>query len=518
MIRRLIICMSLLVLMPGGCAEKQIDQAFQDVQATTNDRLGHELIWLRSTAAEEKAARELGAILESELDADLAVHIALLNNRRLQASYSEIGVAAAQLVEAWLIRNPVLTGQIRFAHGRPLYEMEIVQNFLDVLLLPLRVPIAEAQLEASKSRVTAQVIEVACDTRRTFYRYQARLELLHYWQGLLVAAESSYEMALQLRRAGNISELRLAREQAMYEQLKMDLAETELAAVRDRERLNILMGLWGAATAWRARAELPELPEANPELDGIERQAIENSLDLQVALYNLTAEARRLGLDTIEAVVPQLGLGVAVESERPTEYRLDRDRRRDRTEYELKERTVDEWQAGPHFEVPIPVWNWGQAAYATGRMEILRRWNLYTALAINIRASARAAEFRMRAAHQRARFARQLLVPVWDNVFEQTHLQYNAMFLGVFDLLRAKEDQLRAHQRYVKALAEYWDARTDMEQLLLGSSRRASEFEQEDGAVGFSAGMQGTLSMIERQAGSSREAHGGEPRGNGGND
>lgn len=55
-----------------------------------------------------------------------------------------------------------------------------------------------------------------------------------------------------------------------------------------------------------------------------------------------------------------------------------------RTEYKLEEHVVEEWQVGPNFEVPIPIWNWGQAAYAGGRMEILRRWNLYTSLAIDL--------------------------------------------------------------------------------------------------------------------------------------
>lgn len=502
----------------AGCVEQQIDEAFEQVRNTAGDRLGEEVVWLRDTAAEEQVADTLVGLLNAELEADQAVRIALLNNRRLQATYSEVGIAAAQLVKAWLIENPVLTGQVRFAHNRPLYEMEIVQNFLDVLLLPLRVSVAEAQLEASKARVAAEVIEVASDTRRTFYRYQARLQLLHYWQGLLLAAESSYDMALQLRRGGNISELRLAREQAMYEQLKMDIAETELAAVQDRERLNILMGLWGAATTWRARPELPPPSDLDRDPQEVERQAVENSLDLRVALYNLTAEARRLGLDSIEAVVPQLGLGVSVESERPTEYRLDNKRRSGRTEYKLEEHVVEEWQVGPNFEVPIPIWNWGQAAYAGGRMEILRRWNLYTSLAIDIRASARAAEFRLRTAHQRVRFAEGLLVPLGDAVFEQSHLQYNAMFIGVFDLLRAKEDQLRTYQSYVQALAEYWDARTDLEQLLLGSSRGAGEFEQENGGGGLAGGMQGTLSMIDRQSGPSREAQHGNSRGNGGDE
>lgn len=488
-----------------GCAEKEIEKAFEQVQTSSQGRLGKEIVWVRDSESEQKIAEALTELLADELTADEAVRIALLSNRRLQATYAEVGIAAAQVVEAWLIENPTLNTQIRFAHNRPFYEMEVVQNFLDVLLLPLAVAVSEAQLEATKARVTAEVIQTAADTRKTFYRYQARLQLLHYWQGVLLSAESAYEMALQLRRAGNISDMRLAQEQAAYEQLKMDVAETELAAVQDRERLNILMGLWGPATAWRAKPELPDVSEEWVEIPNAESQAIQASLDLESALYNLSAEAQRLGLESIQAVIPSLALGVAIESERPTEYRLDKVRQPDgTTEYELEERTMEEWQVGPQFAVPLPIWNWEQAAYATGQLEILRRWNLYTALAIDIRASARAAEFRLRTAHQRVLFTRKMLLPVWSNVFEQTHLQYNAMFVGVFDLLRAKQDQLRAHLRYVEALAEYWDARTDLDQLLLGSAEGAGEFE-ENGAGKLAGGMQNTLSMVQRQAEAGRD-------------
>ncbi len=502
-------------LLACGCVQRQIDKAFDSVQQNAQERLGQELRWNRDPADEQRVADVLGQLLQEELTSDAAVRIAIVNNRRLQATYSDVGVAAAQLVEAWLIKNPILTGQIRFAHNRPLYEFELVQDFLDVLLVPLAVSVAKAELEATKLRVSAEVIDVAMETRRTFYRYEGRVQILQYWQSVLLASESAYEMALQLRKAGNISQLRLAQEQAAYEQLKLDVAEAELEAVRDRERLNMLMGLWGAATTWKAAPVLPELPESPLDLDDIERRAIEHSLDLKAALYNITAEARRLGLRSIQQVIPQLQLGVAAESERPTQYRLDKDRRMGQTQYELEDYTTEEWQAGPAFSMPIPVWNLGQAAYGTAEMEILRRWNLYTALAVDIRAAARRGALEVATAHQRARFTSKVLVPVQDDVFRQTELQYNAMFMGVFDLLHAKRRQIEAYQRYVAALGDYWIARTELEQLLLGSAQGISGSERrgfDRGGRGMGQGLEGTLQLVRRQS----EPGGGEGGGPGG--
>ena len=48
-------------------------------------------------------------------------------------------------------------------------------------------------------------------------------------------------------------------------------------------------------------------------------------------------------------------------------------------------------------------------------------------------------------------------------------LQYNAMSLGVFQLLQARRDQIRANTAYIGVLREYWNARLDLEQLARGS-------------------------------------------------
>jgi cobalt-zinc-cadmium efflux system outer membrane protein len=49
-----------------------------------------------------------------------------------------------------------------------------------------------------------------------------------------------------------------------------------------------------------------------------------------------------------------------------------------------------------------------------------------------------------------------------------TQLQYNAMQLGVFELLRAKEQQTEGAARYVETLRDYWLAQGDLTLILSG--------------------------------------------------
>ena len=75
---------------------------------------------------------------------------------------------------------------------------------------------------------------------------------------------------------------------------------------------------------------------------------------------------------------------------------------------------------------------------------------------------------RLQGAEDRTRYYRDILLPLRERIVHETQLQYNAMQLGVFELLRAREQQIQAAMAYVDTLLDYWLARTDLEQLLSG--------------------------------------------------
>ena len=60
-------------------------------------------------------------LLAAPLTADAAVQIALINNRGLQATYAELGIAEADVVQAGRLRNPGFS----FARLRRADEIEI---------------------------------------------------------------------------------------------------------------------------------------------------------------------------------------------------------------------------------------------------------------------------------------------------------------------------------------------------------------------------------------------------------
>src|SRR5438445_11000354 len=90
----------------AGCAHVDPNPAFRELANTVHLRTGKRVQWNRGTAEDAQAQAAVASLLSRPLTADSAVQIALLNNRNMQATYEELGIAQADLVEAGLLKNP----------------------------------------------------------------------------------------------------------------------------------------------------------------------------------------------------------------------------------------------------------------------------------------------------------------------------------------------------------------------------------------------------------------------------
>jgi cobalt-zinc-cadmium efflux system outer membrane protein len=432
----------------GGCATVPRAAGFPDVAKEVAERTdGQRVHWNQGTPDDQSVRASVREMLRKELSADEAVQVALLNNRNLQATYAELGVAQAEVVRAGLLKNPVFDGDLKFSAdgGGTKVELAVAQDFLDVLMIPLRKRVAETAFEAAKLRVTGAVLDLAARTRTAFYAHQAAEQTLELRRTVAAAAAASYDLAQRLRKAGNITELDLSQERALHEQAKLDLAQGEAAVLDTRERLNAMMGLWGPDVEWTAAARLPEPPAEEDVTDGVERRAVERSLDLAVARSEVEAAARSLGIRRSFGLLPEADLGAAAERE-----------------------NEGGWSVGPAFSLPIPLFDQGQAATASAGAELARARERFAATAVGVRSAARAARNRVLTARARADYYRRVMLPLRRQITEQTQLQFNAMQVGAFQLLQAKRDEVEAGVAYIESLRDYWMARGDLNQITSG--------------------------------------------------
>ena len=85
-----------------------------------------------------------------------------------------------------------------------------------------------------------------------------------------------------------------------------------------------------------------------------------------------------------------------------------------------------------------------------------------------MRSRARASYARLATAHARAKQYERVILPARKRVGAQALLQYNAMQIGVFQLLASRRDELNAELHAVDATADYWIARSAFDALVAG--------------------------------------------------
>jgi len=431
-----------------ACASAPPRAGFADVQTLVRDRTDARIQWNQHSADDSAAARAVDSLLAAPLTADAAVQIALLNNRHLQAAYGELGVAQADLVQAGLLRNPLVQGALKFGRGAATtgFEFGIVQEFLALLQRPARQRAAGAALARTRLDVAMAVTDVATETRRAYYEAQAAEQVRELRGTVAEAASAAADIARRQRDAGNITELDLATERAMAEDAALALTSAAAEATEQRQALLALMGMAGRETPIGLPARLPDVPAAPlPSFAVLDSLALARRLDLLAARQAILAAGADAGLARTQALVPDLELGVQVE------------------------RDVEGSRAiGPTLGVRIPLFDQGQAVNAAGRARVRASQDAYAALAVDLRADVRRAAARMTGAAARATRLLTVVLPLRETIVRETQLQYNGMLVGVFQLLQVKRDQIEAGSQYVTALRDYWTARAELERAIGG--------------------------------------------------
>ena len=444
------------VLTLTGCGAPPRDQGFSDVAKDVHERTGQTVQWHQSGVDDAVVAGRVSALLADNLTPESAVQIALLNNPRLHATYQSLGVSQADLVQAGLLRNPTLVAGIKFFGDGPKIELSLVENFLQIFMLPARQRFAEAQLAQAKALVAGAIIDVIAEVRWAAYRVLAAQQKLELQHTVLQAMEASADLAKRIHDAGNSSDLQFASEMAATEQSRLDVSASEDALLIARERLATLLGLWGpAAVRWSMSGRLPDLPAEDGTGDGtgLERTAVRASFDLAAQREGVRAIGERYGLERVDAWFGEVELGAVGERE-----------------------SNGDWGFGPEAGIAIPIFDQGQGRQAAANAALDMAARTYFATAIELRSQVRVARSQVRSAHARARFLYQVLIPLRIRITSESMLHYNGMLIGPFQALDAKRQEVETGGQYIEALEHYWQERTVLDQTLGGrmSSREAT--------------------------------------------
>ncbi len=165
------------------------------------------------------SAEQIDARLSGGLALDEALELALLNNRRLQAGFMELGVGHADFVQAGLISNPSLSLAFLWPSGggRERIGLDVMQSVAELWSLRARKHAARLEQDARILELSRAAAELVVDVKEA------------YFDG--VAAREEREAAF--------AALSVARETAAAVQRRVEVAvatRTELAAAQAEMR------------------------------------------------------------------------------------------------------------------------------------------------------------------------------------------------------------------------------------------------------------------------------------------
>lgn len=445
--RMVLPCFASLMLAIGtGCASVKPDQRFPDVQRDVAQRLDRRIVWDRGGPEGEAVRTSTASLLSRPLDAGAAVQVALLNSNSLQATFEDLGVAQADLVQAGLLPNPNLDGFVRWfdisPHG-PNWNLGL-HIPLQMFLIPLRKKLAGAALDEAALRVTADVLKQAAETRAAFYALQADEQVVEAYRTVSDLADVAAEFAERQYKAGNIDDLTFASERAARQQANIASIAAESAARASRERLRRLMGLSGSNASWQIEHESPLPPETDVAESELVDLAVSSSPDVAAARKSVRREEYALEL-THKWWLDTATVGVDTERASGGGY-----------------------QTGPVFSVELPIFDQRQAAFARQEALIRQSRRRLAATEDRVRQEVRTALDRMNTAARVARYYASDVLPLRQQMTVMAEKRYQGMLVGVFELLSAKSEEASAISAAVRARQDYWNAESDLELALGG--------------------------------------------------
>ena len=435
----------------GGCASFSPDGGFAGVEKTAKDRLGKDVRWARSNADQDSIAKRVSELLSKPLTVDDAVQVALLNNRGLQATFQELGIGEAEVVQAGRLPNPGFSfGRLSRGDEREI-ERGLHFNIARLIAMPFIGQMEARRFEQTKGMVAMNVLSLAADTRKAYYNALAAEEAVRYMRQVMQAADASAELARRMAQVGNFTKLQRAREQVFYADALLNLARAEQAQRASRERLTRLLGAWGPQTQFTLPERLPDLPKDVMDLPDIERVAMAQRLDVQGAKLAAEQTARNLGLTRTTRFINVLELGLLRNSSNEAP-------------------TLRGWEIG----VELPLFDWGAARVARAEAVYMQTVHRAAETAVNARSEVREAYTGYRSAYDIARHQRDEVVPLNQRIAEENVLRYNGMLIGVFELLADARSQIASVNGSIQALRDFWIAQADLDMALIGKPSLAA--------------------------------------------
>lgn len=254
-----------------------------------------------------------GVTLQDGLAEEEAIALALWNNAAFQLALADLGLARADIVDAGMLRNPVLS--FLFPLGPKQLEATVRWPLEVFWQRPRRIAAARANAEAIATRLVQDGLNLISEVKVAFH------DALAADARVPVAADAGRlqrqiaDLAASRLAAGDISEMEARAAATDAARTEQDMRRAEYDAIVAKERVRFLTGI-GAAIAdikLAASAAAPA-PNACGDIVKIRQDAAAARPDVRAAELAVEAAGARAGWErsrllTLSAVLDANGSG-----------------------------------------------------------------------------------------------------------------------------------------------------------------------------------------------------------------
>ena len=420
-----------------GCASTAGAPTINDVDVSIRARSAHAALRLTSAAPTPPDVNIADGLTQEE-----AVATALWNSPSFQATLADLGVARADLADAGLLRNPVLS--LLFPVGPKQLEFTWQYPFDLFLQRPGRVAAAKLNVQAVGQRLTWDALSLIAQVRSAHADAMLADRRLQLAGEIAALARRLADIADARHRAGDISDLeaRAPRTDA----LRTEVVRRTTQHDRDLARLTLAALLGLNETPDHLEPTSSEAYNAAPCVvdDARVKDALASRPDVRAAELNIEAAATRARWER-SRVLALIGI-------------LD-----------ANGKGSEGFEIGPGIGIDLPLFNRNQGGKARATAEIERSTHLYAAVRLQVVSDVRTAAVRLAQAQQALEAWTKDILPSLETEQRQAEAAYQAgeiALLNVLDvsrrlidgrmqLLNAEGDVIRSRIALDRALGRF---------------------------------------------------------------
>ncbi|MBI1899658.1 MAG: TolC family protein [Planctomycetia bacterium] len=378
-------------------------------------------------------------VLEDGVTEDEAVAVALWNSPAYRELLAELDISEAQLLEAGLLTDPVLT--VLFPIGPKQLEFAVALPVEALWLRPVRVRAAEMDL----SRVGQQMVQGGLDVARDARIGHAELLRAQERHGVAVEIEKTRTHIAELTKKrlarGDISELETttARVESLNAQAEAALAEQDVLLAQSRLKAVLGLAVLGLAGAEAPLIAIDLAPRGDLDRDVEELvvEALALRPDVRAAEMAVESAGERTGLARRE-IFALTAILDANEKDGPEEV-------------------------GPGMDVRLPVFNRNRGKIALADAEFQRALRRYAAVRNQVALEVRLAHARLRQSRDNLAAVNGRIMPLLNEATTAAQKAYDAGGVTYFLVLETTGQYLSARQRQVDMSAEVRKSLAELE-------------------------------------------------------